>query len=78
MWIDTLGAASLAVFGELGGAYLAVIGGTAALETTWVEAIEDVEIKTGNALSGECFTGELEKHARILERRHAGDYSCPS
>ena len=39
-----LGAASLAAFGELGGAYLAVIGGTAALETTWVEAIEDVDL----------------------------------
>ena len=31
-------------FTELGGAYLAVIGGTAALETTWVEAIEDVDL----------------------------------
>jgi len=39
-----LGGASLAAFGELGGAYLAVIGGTAALETTWVEAIEDVDL----------------------------------
>ena len=39
-----LGAASLGAFGELGGAYLAVIGGTAALETTWVEAIEDVDL----------------------------------
>ena len=39
-----LGAASLAAFGELGGAYLAVIGGTAALETTWVEGIEDVDL----------------------------------
>lgn len=39
-----LGNASLAAFGELGGAYLAVIGGTAALETTWVEAIEDVDL----------------------------------
>jgi L(+)-tartrate dehydratase beta subunit len=39
-----LGTASLAAFGELGGAYLAVIGGTAALETTWVEAIEDVDL----------------------------------
>jgi L(+)-tartrate dehydratase beta subunit len=35
---------SLAAFGELGGAYLAVIGGTAALETTWIEAIEDVDL----------------------------------
>ena len=39
-----LGAASLAAFRELGGAYLAVIGGTAALETTWIEAIEDVDL----------------------------------
>ena len=39
-----LGNASLAAFGELGGAYLAVIGGTAALETTWIEAIEDVDL----------------------------------
>jgi L(+)-tartrate dehydratase beta subunit len=39
-----LGQASLAAMGEQGGAYLAVIGGTAALETTWVEAIEDVDL----------------------------------
>jgi len=39
-----LGAASLAAFGEFGGAYLAVIGGTAALETAWIEAIEDVDL----------------------------------
>jgi len=39
-----LGKASLDAFAELGGAYLAVIGGTAALETTWVEAIEDVDL----------------------------------
>jgi L(+)-tartrate dehydratase beta subunit len=38
-----LGPGSLEAFGRLGGAYLAVIGGTAALETTWVEAIEDVD-----------------------------------
>jgi L(+)-tartrate dehydratase beta subunit len=35
---------SLKAFGELGGAYLAIIGGAAALETTWVEAIEDVDL----------------------------------
>jgi L(+)-tartrate dehydratase beta subunit len=35
---------SLDAFGELGGAYLAIIGGTAALETTWIEAIEDVDL----------------------------------
>src|SRR5215212_8659327 len=35
---------SLDVFRRAGGAYLAIIGGTAALETTWVEAIEDVDL----------------------------------
>jgi L(+)-tartrate dehydratase beta subunit len=35
---------SKAAFKEYGGAYLAIIGGTAALETTWVEAIEDVDL----------------------------------
>jgi L(+)-tartrate dehydratase beta subunit len=35
---------SKAAFKELGGAYLAIIGGTAALETTWIEAIEDVDL----------------------------------
>jgi L(+)-tartrate dehydratase beta subunit len=39
-----LGEASKAAFVELGGAYLAIIGGTAALETTWIEAIEDVDL----------------------------------
>ena len=36
--------ASQAAFRELGGAYLAIIGGTAALETTWIEQIEDVDL----------------------------------
>jgi L(+)-tartrate dehydratase beta subunit len=35
---------SLDAFSQLGGVYLAVIGGAAALETTWVEAIEDVDL----------------------------------
>ena len=35
---------SSAAFKDLGGAYLAIIGGTAALETTWIEAIEDVDL----------------------------------
>jgi L(+)-tartrate dehydratase beta subunit len=39
-----LGPASLAAFRELGGVYLAIVGGTAALETTWIEAIEDVDL----------------------------------
>jgi L(+)-tartrate dehydratase beta subunit len=35
---------SLAAFREFGGAYLAVVGGVAALETTWIEQIEDVDL----------------------------------
>src|SRR5204863_8965365 len=35
---------SLNAFKDIGGAYLAIIGGTAALETTWIEAIEDVDL----------------------------------
>lgn len=35
---------SAAAFAELGGAYLAIVGGTAALETTWIERIEDVDL----------------------------------
>jgi L(+)-tartrate dehydratase beta subunit len=35
---------SLDAFRELGGVYLAIVGGAAALETTWVEAIEDVDL----------------------------------
>jgi L(+)-tartrate dehydratase beta subunit len=35
---------SLDAFRELGGVYLAIVGGTAALETTWIEQIEDVDL----------------------------------
>ncbi len=35
---------SLDAFKDIGGVYLAIIGGTAALETTWVESIEDVDL----------------------------------
>ena len=35
---------SKAAFRELGGVYLAIIGGTAALETTWIEQIADVDL----------------------------------
>ena len=35
---------SLSAFKDLGGVYLAVVGGAAALETTWVEQIEDVDL----------------------------------
>ena len=36
--------ASQQAFADLGGAYLAIVGGTAALETTWIEQIEDVDL----------------------------------
>jgi L(+)-tartrate dehydratase beta subunit len=39
-----LRAGSSDAFKDFGGAYLAIIGGTAALETTWIEAIEDVDL----------------------------------
>jgi L(+)-tartrate dehydratase beta subunit len=35
---------SMKAFQDLGGAYLAIVGGAAALETTWVKAIEDVDL----------------------------------
>ena len=35
---------SAAAFREIGGVYLAVVGGAAALETTWVEQIEEVDL----------------------------------
>ena len=39
-----MGQATLDAFRDLGGAYLAVVGGAAALETTWIETIEEVDM----------------------------------
>ena len=39
-----LGENSAQAFQDLGGVYLAVIGGTAALETTWIKQIVDVDM----------------------------------
>jgi len=39
-----MGPQTLAAFRDLGGAYLAIVGGAAALETTWIDAIEDVDL----------------------------------
>jgi L(+)-tartrate dehydratase beta subunit len=39
-----MGQATLDAFKEFGGAYLAVVGGAAALETTWIPEIEDVDM----------------------------------
>jgi L(+)-tartrate dehydratase beta subunit len=46
-----MGPATLKAFSDLGGAYLAVTGGAAALQTTWIEAIEDVDFED---LNPEC------------------------
>lgn len=35
---------SQSAFADLGGVYLAIIGGAAALETTWIEQIEEVDL----------------------------------
>ncbi len=37
-------AASQSAFKDLGGIYLAIVGGAAALETTWIEQIEEVDL----------------------------------
>ena len=46
-----MGQATLNAFRDLGGAYLAVVGGAAALQSTWIEAIEDVDFEE---LNPEC------------------------
>jgi len=42
---------TLQAFRDMGGIYLAIIGGTAALETTWIESIDDVDFED---LNPEC------------------------
>jgi len=54
-----MGPATLDAFREFGGAYLAVIGGAAALQTTWIEAIEDVDFED---LNPECLWKFRIKH----------------
>jgi L(+)-tartrate dehydratase beta subunit len=39
-----MGPDTLKSFSDFGGAYLAVVGGAAALQTTWITAIEDVDM----------------------------------
>ena len=39
-----MGPETLAAFAKLGGAYLAIVGGAAALQTTWIEQIEDIDM----------------------------------
>lgn len=40
-----MGPATSDAFRQMGGAYLAIVGGAAALETTWIEQIEDVDME---------------------------------
>ncbi len=54
-----MGQGTLDAFRDLGGAYLAVIGGAAALQTTWIEAIEDVDFED---LNPECLWKFRIKH----------------
>ncbi len=75
---------SLKAFQDLGGAYLAIIGGTAALETTWIEQIEDVDLDDLNPESlwkfkirgfGPLLVG-MDSHGGSLYddiRRHSSD-----
>ena len=67
-----LGHASLAAMGEQGGAYLAVIGGTAALETTWIESIEDVDLDDLNPESLWRFRIRDFGPLRVAMDSHAG------
>lgn len=39
-----MGPETLAAFAKFGGAYLAIVGGAAALQTTWIEQIEDIDM----------------------------------
>ena len=39
-----MGPDTLSAFAEFGGAYLAIVGGAAALQTTWIEQIEDIDL----------------------------------
>lgn len=39
-----MGDETLKAFSEFGGVYLAIVGGAAALQTTWVESIDDVDM----------------------------------
>lgn len=67
-------------FKELGGVYLAIIGGAAALETTWIEAIEDVDLEDLNPESlwrfrvkgfGPLLVGMDAEGASLYDKVHA-------
>jgi L(+)-tartrate dehydratase beta subunit len=49
-------AQSQQAFADLGGVYLAIIGGAAALETTWIESIDEVDLDDLNPESLWKFT----------------------
>jgi L(+)-tartrate dehydratase beta subunit len=51
-----LSGGSLDAFHDIGGLYLAVVGGAAALETTWIESIDEVDLDDLNPESLWKFT----------------------
>jgi L(+)-tartrate dehydratase beta subunit len=51
-----LARSSLDAFRDIGGLYLAVVGGAAALETTWIESIDEVDLDDLNPESLWKFT----------------------
>jgi L(+)-tartrate dehydratase beta subunit len=51
-----LSGGSLDAFRDIGGLYLAVVGGAAALETTWIESIDEVDLDDLNPESLWKFT----------------------
>ncbi len=67
-----LGDESLKAFEDLGGVYLAIIGGTAALETTWIETIEDVDLDDLNPESLWKFTIRDFGPLRVAMDSHGG------
>jgi L(+)-tartrate dehydratase beta subunit len=76
-----MGPATLDAFRDIGGAYLAVIGGAAALQTTWIEAIEDVDFDDLNPESIWKFrikgfgplTVTMDSHGRSLHAQVQND-----
>jgi L(+)-tartrate dehydratase beta subunit len=79
-----MGSKTLAALHEFGGVYLAIVGGAAALETTWIEAVEDVDLDDLNPESlwrfrikgfGPLLVG-MDAHGGSLFAQVAGDVAA--
>ena len=64
---------SMAAFRDAGGVYLAIVGGAAALETTWIEAIEDVDLDDLNPESLWTFRVRGFGPLRVAMDSHGGN-----